>query len=104
MSKAADTPPSFNSSEKTCDRVLAVAWRRCCTQSKKFDFQAGRAPISDSKSMEPVLFSNHNPTHKMRCLVRLPRALAVPAVCKSLENLTPSDSYGGSHSPMTSIV
>jgi hypothetical protein len=25
-------------------------------------------------------FSNHNPTHKVRCLVRLPRSLAVPAV------------------------
>ena len=28
MSKAADTPPSFNSSEKTCDRVLAVGWEK----------------------------------------------------------------------------
>jgi hypothetical protein len=32
-------------------------------------------------------FSTHNPTHKMRCLIRLPRTSAVPAVCQVVEKL-----------------
>jgi hypothetical protein len=43
-----------------------------------------------------VKIPTHNPTHKMRCLVRLPRILAVPRSCMSL-NLVRSDSHGGSH-------
>ena len=39
-------------------------------------------------------FSTHNPTHNMRCLVQLPRTLAVSAACKLLNNLVPLLCHG----------
>src|ERR1039458_2842047 len=40
--------------------------------------------------------STHNPTHKARCLVRLPRIWQSPRSCKSLKTLVRLTSHGGS--------
>jgi hypothetical protein len=51
------------------------------------------SPSSKTPSSIKAFFSTHNPTHRMRCLVRLTRSLAVPACLISLVQVHPGPPF-----------
>ena len=64
-----------------CNDLLHKASIRARPANVRMQFKipAKTTNCSPQEKLFPTLNSTHNPTHKMRCLVRLARCLAVPA-------------------------